>query len=442
MTRIATLAANDHLLNIIARTQNRVQDLEVAVTTGKRSQTYTGLADDVRPLLDAENRLTQLDQFQKNNDMMGIRLDATSSAIDGITSTVSSFRASLTSFAAHQPISPEQAKDLQDQAFQTLKSIEAYLNSDVDGRFLFGGSRVRTPPVDFGFDKLSDLQNVYNGDTVVYPFTADGHVGRSGSLTHSDTGDLTTTDADGDGTYDTITSATSGAFKDLYPGATITVSGGSGGTGLLDGTYTVVASDNDKNVKVRGTYTDASGHVTTVNKTVPSAATENGANLTVKLGSWYQGDTTAQTHRLDQDRSFSLAVNAIAPGFEKAIRAVCIIAQGQVGSAGELWKHNERLDQALSLTEITLDRSTAIPTDEKAGTLRDTSMDVGFQQETMRSVNDLHLTVKKMLTDRASSLEDADQTQVVTELMQGTNALEASYQVLARVQKLSLTNFL
>jgi flagellin-like hook-associated protein FlgL len=54
MTRIANLAASDHLLAMLAHTQSRVQDLQTQVATGKRSQTYAGIAGDARQLLALE----------------------------------------------------------------------------------------------------------------------------------------------------------------------------------------------------------------------------------------------------------------------------------------------------------------------------------------------------------------------------------------------------
>lgn len=44
--------------------------------------------------------------------------------------------------------------------------------------------------------------------------------------------------------------------------------------------------------------------------------------------------------------------------------------------------------------------------------------------------------------DRSAKLENADKTEAITLLLNGTQALEASYQVLARVQQLSLAKFL
>jgi flagellar hook-associated protein 3 FlgL len=81
MTRIANLAANEHLLAIVTRTQSQVQDLQTQVATGKRSQTYAGIAQDTRELLRLERSRQVLERFDRNNDLMKIRLDTTMTAV-------------------------------------------------------------------------------------------------------------------------------------------------------------------------------------------------------------------------------------------------------------------------------------------------------------------------------------------------------------------------
>ena len=75
MTRIATLAANEHLLGMLTRTRNQVQDLQTQVATGKRAQAYTGIAEDTRELLGLERGRQVLQRFDRNNDLLKTRLD-------------------------------------------------------------------------------------------------------------------------------------------------------------------------------------------------------------------------------------------------------------------------------------------------------------------------------------------------------------------------------
>ena len=138
MTRIASLAANEHLLGMLTRTQSQVQDLQTQVATGKRAQTYAGIAEDTRELLGLERSRQVLQRFDRNNDLLKTRLDATTTAIDGIAETVRQLRdqvLTLNSGVGAQDAAwitdPELISDLeniQSAAFSAMQSTAADLN--------------------------------------------------------------------------------------------------------------------------------------------------------------------------------------------------------------------------------------------------------------------------------------------------------------------------
>ena len=163
------------------------------------------------------------------------------------------------------------------------------------------------------------------------------------------------------------------------------------------------------------------------------------------IGNWYQGDDVAQTHRLDEDREFTLSLDAIDPGFEKAMRALGLLCQGVSGTPGGLDQHLDRLEQAMFLLNGAIDRAADGPPPfgaEASGSLEDIGIDLGFRQVMLSDSRDLHKQMTDLFEQRIGKLEDADKTEAITLLLDGTQALEASYQTLARVRQLSLTNFL
>ena len=341
-------------------------------------------------------------------------------------------QALLSTISSGTPLDPNQAGSLQEAAFRAMKNMQDYLNTDFDGRYLFSGSRVRTEPVQIGASSLASFQSIYDGASVVYPPSRDAQVGRSGTLSAATTGGLTMTGTD------TITAANAGAFALLEPGATITISGGASGN---DGTYTVVSTDHDRQITISGTLSLGTSTIT-VNKTLA-----NGVDNTavISINNWFHGDQITQTHRLDQDRSLSLAVDAADPAFEKAMRALGLIAQGAAGSAGSLENHVERLDQAMYLLNSALDPSVSGTPPfgaEAAGSLYEVETELGFQQTALTQAKSLHTHLMSLLEDRVGKIENVDKTQVITLLLDSTQALQASYQTLARVRQLSLTQFL
>jgi|APTNR8051073442_1049403.scaffolds.fasta_scaffold04452_2 flagellin-like hook-associated protein FlgL len=444
MTRISTLAANEHLLDLLGRTRTRVEDLQVQVATGKKSQTYAGISADSRNLIDLETRTRMLEQFAHDNALISTRLNATSATVDGIEETIHTFRKLVLSVASMDPITAATAQDLQQEAFRTLKNVQDYLNTDLDGRYLFAGGQVRTQPFDLPYTSLEAFQSVYDGVKVVYPPTREGHVEMRGQLTHADTGDLTMTDSDAVGGGDTITAANVGSFAALRVGATITISGGDSGN---DGIYTVVSIDpTSTSITIDGTLTNASGTIGTppvaVDNSVIAGTTDTTA--TISIGNWYQGDNLTQTHRLDTEREFSSTLNATHAGFEKAIRALGLIAQGKPGTTGGLENNIARLDQALQLVSSGLDRaSTGTPFGaELAGSLDNISMELGTHQSILQDTSALHASLTALFEQRIHDLEDTDETEAITYLLEGTRTLEASYQAMSRVQQLSLINYL
>ena len=471
MTRIATLAANQHQLAILTRTQNQVQDLQTQVATGKRAQTYAGIAQDTRELLGLERSRQVLERFDRNNDVMTTRLDATTTAIDGIAGTVRQLRDQLLALNAGVGAQDAQwitdpdlvgdLKNIQNAAFSAMQSTAADLNTKVDGQYLFAGSQVRTQPVKLPATTLEQFQQIYDGNAVIYPPTADAQLGCRGVLTHVDTGDLTMSDSDGDTIGDSITASVPGIFASFKPGMTITMAGGNSGN---DKTYTVASVDaTGTTITINGQLKDAAGNpigtppLTTTNSVTLDASltppsTDTTASITI--GNWYQGDMLGQTHRLDEDRSLSLDLNATNPAFEKAMRACGILAQGSLAVADPANPGSERvnteeakkrIEGTLVLLNSVLDRAAPLAGaygSEKSGGIDDVSTVLGFQQVALQEAQKLHEHMVGVFEDRSAKLEDADKTEAIALLLNGTQALEASYQVLARVQQLSLTKFL
>ena len=50
-----------------------------------------------------------------------------------------------------------------------MKSIEDFLNTEINGRFLFSGARVDTQPVSFGLSTVANFQSTFDGARVTIP---------------------------------------------------------------------------------------------------------------------------------------------------------------------------------------------------------------------------------------------------------------------------------
>ena len=241
MTRISSLAANNSLLNQIFKTQVNLFNLQTQIGTEQVSQDYKGIGSNTQRLINLENTRNQLKNFIINNGKMDLRLEIANTTINGIRDIIRNFKKELDEFQQGATKDPVRVKDIQDDAFRALKSFEGLLNIQVNGRFLFAGTRVTTQPANFGLTTLADFQAKYDGARVSIPTTRDAHLedfSFSKNASTSATNWLTFVRDQG-GTGVSRVTATSSEFSNVTVGSTITISGTTGGTN--DGTYEVVA---------------------------------------------------------------------------------------------------------------------------------------------------------------------------------------------------------
>lgn len=683
MARIANYASQQILNSYLQKVQSRIQDTQVQLTSEKRAQTYSGIGKDTQRLVGYEIDVQRLTNFKRDNEIQDVYLKTTEAALTGAEQTIKDFRTTLTSFNTQRPTDENAIRTMQEQAFRSLQSIQSYLNTEVNGRYLFAGNRGNTSPVDLGLSTLAEFQSKYDGVNLSYPTDREAHLENfsiskdstdrtdwltftqdaDGDSTTSGTSTITATTAqfanvsvgtqiqitgtaNNNGTYEvaavtgggttievktkmltnettnasltktgaaalagtgaltfnraagTITAATAGSLGTLSVGSTFTVAGST----QNDGTY-VVESNTGTAVKIKemkltnegttaatvasltgqdftftaGTKTIAAGAGTpfsaaqpgmkvTIGGTTSNNATftvasvlgggssitvlENvtteaaaGANDTalittatptldlvaqsftftnnatafdtidsgvagsfsaVKPGmqitiggttnnngtytvaavssdgksidvletlfneapagtddtatianadgsisaiSYYKGDNFSHNHRVSDKRDFAIDLNAIDPAFEKAIRAMSMIAQGAFGTAGGLEQeaNAQRVTDAVHLVDLSLKYNTTTNPQYEAGytnSIEESFVTLGYQRSLIERVNTEHVRLIGFFEQRVSELENIDQLDVVTRLLDDQKALEASYAAMASIRGLSLHNYL
>lgn len=431
MTRIADIAASNAILNTVFRTQRRLHGLEQQVASGKLSQDYKGLAATSLRLVRMEGAKQEAERFKDNNQAMQLRVDMTQSTVEGMRTTIRDVRQVLLDLGSGEPLTQTSVEDAQRWAFSALKDLEAHLNADIDGRYIFAGGSVTTRPVDFDLTTLEAFQDRYDGASVIYPPTRDAHVRTDIELAPAATGGLTMTGGD------TITATTPGAFARLKAGQTITLAGSGLGN---DGAYTVVSTNGSDQITIAGALTAGPATIPVTN----SVANGADAGVTIRSDDYYRGDDIPLTHRVDDDRFLNLDLTAIDPAFEKAIRALGIIAQGGYGTAGGLDQNADRIDDAIDLLNGALDRASgAAPYGpELSGNLETAAMDLGFQQRLLHDAIAEQGELVSFLTANIADIENVETVEAVTKLLDQGRALEAAYHAIAKVNSLSLSDYL
>lgn len=227
---------------------------------------------------------------------------------------------------------------------------------------------------------------------------------------------------------DTITVTPSTALDNLDVGASFTVSG----TASNNGTYTVLSNAAGTITIEKNRFTDEGGVGTEVAGTVAAS-------------NYYSGDNNSFTHRVSADRSFDIDLNALDPAFEKAVRAMKLIAQGTFGSEGGLDNNQNRITEALFLLDSSLERT--VEGTEPFGTeltsnFESVQIELGFEQRLIEDTIAFNNRFIGFLETSIAQVEVVDETEAITRLLDDQRALEISFQTLARVRQLTLSNFI
>lgn len=536
MTRVATYASSQQLLRRMMDLQSRLHDSTLAVNTERKSQDYTGIAADSFRLVNLETLHNATDNYNAANKAAEVRVSTASSAIEQARKSISDFSAKLQDFGKFRTDAPtpeylQQVTSIRQQAVQTLSNFQYFMNSDIDGMFLFSGGKTDRAPVDLPTSSLDAFEKVYNGNTVTFPetraatlFNADFRevdvqfanranfpvAGENRGVVSMDTGagetrrfitgSVTTA---GDVTFSTtvpdpvagvnegaISSNTFGAFSTLERGMTLLIDSG---TGANDGVYTVTeVSQDGRYVKLTpppaagatdlaGGYTinigvpngstvkveNSSGNNTEIkvnwpdNTQIPAgdmaavlagemvyttpqfATTGAQSNVNIVSTSYYKGDTLARTHRLDANRTVSTSVTAQDGAFEKVVRALGMLGQGMPNTgnvANDMQEFYRRLDAASTLLGDAVTHSTSVR--ESGSDITSVQTSLGLTQVELKNAQTNARTFLSFLEEGIADIANVDMLTAVTKLNDDQRALEAAYQTVGRISKLSLKDYI
>lgn len=145
MPRIATFALHKLSLAQTLETQRRLTDTQIQVGSGKVARDYGGVALDSRRLINLENTVSDIGGFVKNIDTVDTRLKMMETSVAGAFDVASRLRDLLVNALN---IDNASLLTLNQRAQDMIIELAGQLNTSVDGRYLFAGSRIGTEPID------------------------------------------------------------------------------------------------------------------------------------------------------------------------------------------------------------------------------------------------------------------------------------------------------
>jgi flagellar hook-associated protein 3 FlgL len=156
---ISTLTVHLQLNDSIKKLQRQILDTQKEMSSGRKADLMAALRDGAAQAVDLRNTLNEATEFKTQSTLVGSRLDTMQSVITGIKDIVDQARTQ--SLTATSPVGRQYMSEMAKTAIQ---QINALLNTNVSGRFLFSGTATDT----------SSLQNMdaVNAATGVSPTQA------------------------------------------------------------------------------------------------------------------------------------------------------------------------------------------------------------------------------------------------------------------------------
>ena len=318
-SRVSTLAQQQLITSNALRTQRNVNDLQVQIASGKKTQSFSGIAENAGRLVNLKSELSQAEQFIQNITITEKRLDLMAFAMDQIEGIA---RKARTDFAT--ALNGSEADDIQLSlmAQASLDQIVEIFNTKDDSRFLFSGGAIETKPV--------NLSNA--------------------------------------------------AYTAPVPGS-------------------------------------------------PPIFVQ-----TVETG-YYQGDAVVQSTRADDGFSVAYGINADESAFEKLIRTLDNVSNVTFTDPITAQEKTFLTAAMAELTEL-------IDNNGVDKTLSELRADIGLDRVILDNIRDKHNDFLQFSKDSIAEIENIDSAEVITSLNFEQIQLEASFTTIARIQTLSLSNFL
>jgi len=140
ITRLGSLSQSNLQLFQIRNSQVRLAELETQITSGKKSQTYAGIARDVPALLAAENEIARIKRFEQNIVTAEERLLLSEANLEGMQNIGEQMRIATNIIPADYDLVAQQAQNY-------LLLFEDLMNAKDSTRSLFGGTNTAGPAV-------------------------------------------------------------------------------------------------------------------------------------------------------------------------------------------------------------------------------------------------------------------------------------------------------
>lgn len=144
--RVATLTQNLRISSTLNTLQDRIADAQLQVSTGKKSQVYSGFdGEDSRRLITLKEQRTTLERYQSNIKATEIRTEAIDASMVAATDLVQDFRRRL--YEQVEGLYDDSAPALTTFATTAIQQLNNFINVQSDIGYLFNGADTNVQPL-------------------------------------------------------------------------------------------------------------------------------------------------------------------------------------------------------------------------------------------------------------------------------------------------------
>ena len=147
VSRVTNLSSSRLINSLILKSQDRINEQQIRLTTQQNSQDYLGIGDDASRLLTVESSLRRIDQFVKDNAFIDMRMETMLNSMDAVGDILKEVRTLVRDVLEDGTL---EGIDKNDFTEIKMDQLEGFLNVKMNGRFLFSGTKTDTQPVNAG----------------------------------------------------------------------------------------------------------------------------------------------------------------------------------------------------------------------------------------------------------------------------------------------------
>lgn len=144
--RISTLSQNLRIDNSITSVQRRIADAQQQISTGKRSQVYSGFSgQDTRLLITLKEQRTSAESYINSINNTKVKTETIDATLQQMTTVTEELRTQL--YEQVEGLFEQSSLALSTFATAAINQMANLLNQTTDGKYLFNGADTNTQPV-------------------------------------------------------------------------------------------------------------------------------------------------------------------------------------------------------------------------------------------------------------------------------------------------------